>query len=75
MTIRELLSILNDAGVLGLLVAVLVGGARQWWVWGWAYRDVLKTVEKLEGERDEWRDLALQGTSLAEKTVDLARRR
>lgn len=63
----DILKFINSGGVLGLLVIAIVGGYRKWWVYGWIYREV-------ERERDDWRDIALHGTDLAEKTVDLFKR-
>lgn len=75
MTISELLNILRDAGIIGLLVVVLAGGFRKWWVWGWTYTDLVEDKRRVEQERDDWRQLALHGTSLAEQTVHLFRDR
>lgn len=57
-------------GPLGLLVFLLVGvvwgGIKQWWVFGWQYREATR-------DRDDWRSLAMQGTSAADKTADVAK--
>lgn len=50
------------------LLAVLVGGARQWWVFGWQFRMV-------QEDRDRWRDIALNGSDLATKAVTTLARR
>jgi hypothetical protein len=65
LTLAQLLSVVSDGGVIGLLLVVLVGGARAWWVWGWVYRASVR-------DRDMWRRLALSGTNLAERTLRLA---
>lgn len=54
---------MNRAGVLGLLIWAMVGGYREWWVWGWQYRQVVK-------DRDEWKALALKSTSLTTRLAD-----
>jgi hypothetical protein len=59
-TITQLL--LSQGGVVFLLVLILVGGSMKKWVWGWSY-------EELRKERDEWRTLALEGTTIAERAV------
>lgn len=64
-SLKDILNFASDAGVIGLLVFVLVGGAKKWWVWGWSYEELVK-------DRDEWKELALSGTNLAERAVDLA---
>ncbi len=61
----SLWSLLKDGGTLALLVVVLVGGWKQWWVFGWSFKD-------MKIERDEWRILALKGTSIAHQAVTMA---
>lgn len=73
-TITDLLKYVSQAGVLGLLVIILFGGYKKWWVFGWIYRESEERTSKAEKERDDWRDLALHGTNLAEQTVDLFKR-
>ena len=51
-------------GLGGALVLALIGGFRQWWVFGWTYRS-------LERERDTWRTIALSSTTLAERATSL----
>lgn len=51
-----------------LLVVLLYGGSRPkdpWWVFGWLFRERTR-------ERDEWKKLALKGTSLAKRSVQVA---
>ncbi len=67
MPLAQLLATVSDAGVIGLLMLVLVGGARAWWVFGWTYKLMLR-------DRDMWRRLALSGTSLAERSLRLVER-
>lgn len=74
LTIQEALKYISQAGVLGLLTVIIFGGYKKWWVFGWIYKDAEARTAKAEQERDDWRDLALHGTSLAEQTVDLFRR-
>jgi hypothetical protein len=64
-SLPEILKTVGDAGVLGLLILILYGLTKKWWVVGWAYEEVRK-------ERDEWKELALSGTRAAERAVDLA---
>jgi hypothetical protein len=68
LSLRELLSVISDGGVLGLLIMILFGLVKRWWVVGWVYEDCAK-------ERDEWKDLALSGTRAAEQAVTLAQKR
>ena len=66
MTIEQAITWLLEKGsYTAALLIFIVGGLKQWWVWGWLYRDKTR-------ECDQWRTLALQGTSLANRAVSLA---
>lgn len=60
---------LTDLGTVGLLIAVLIGGYRGWWVFGPVHTAIR---DDLIEQRNFWRDQALRGTGLAEKAVDVA---
>lgn len=55
---------------IAITVAILVSGARGWWVFGWSY-------DELKEDRDAWRRQAENGTDLAHTAVTqgAARRR
>jgi hypothetical protein len=63
----ESLTWVERLGVIGLLMVILIGGARRWWVFGWSYRE-------LSRERDLWRNIALRGTKAAEESATVAAR-
>lgn len=63
---QEVIQTIRDAGVTGLLIFALIGGFRKWWVFGWHYKEV-------EQEKNEWKQLALGGTQLAERSVSVAK--
>lgn len=67
MDIKEIASFISDAGVVGLLVAVILGGLKQLWVWGWLYKDKVR-------ECDEWKLLALEGLQAAHTGASVAER-
>lgn len=67
MNAADILQTVRDAGVTGLLVFALIGGFRQWWVFGWHHREIVK-------EREEWKQLALYGTHLSEKSIEVAKK-
>lgn len=52
-------SLVDKGGVVALLVIILLGGVRRWWVFGWTYREEVERGK-------EWRELALTGTRIAE---------
>jgi hypothetical protein len=64
MDFTELASYVNDLGLVGLLLIIIVTGIRQIWVFGWVYVSVVK-------ERDEWKRIALESYHLLEKTTDI----
>lgn len=66
---------LQKAGVIGLLVFILVGGARQVWVFGYQLRE-------MRIDRDRWRDLSLtllgqvnRSASVTERSVALVEKK
>lgn len=79
-----IIQLVQNGGVLALLLIALVGGYRGWWVFG-TYHQIIITQwkERLETEtrelraqrdlalkeRDEWKTLAIKGTSLTERAV------
>lgn len=63
MTLADLQELANGLGVVLLLLLILIGGYRQWWVFGWAYKEIKE-------DSSEWRRLALSGTELVEKAVE-----
>lgn len=64
MTVIEILTALDKGGTVALLLAVLVGGVRQWWVFGHHYRE-------MRTDRDQWRTLALNGHTLSQRAVQV----
>lgn len=58
----SILDLIAKGGIIGLLVVILVGGMRQWWVFGWQYRQVL-------GERDEFKKALVDSLEVARKVV------
>lgn len=58
---------LTRGGLVGLLAAIVVGALNEWWVPGKTYRRALD-------ESHRWRDLALKGSGIAEKAVELVER-
>lgn len=86
MDVETILQIVRDGGIIGLLLIILVGGAKKWWVWGWIYEESeLRNVKQLETwhterealirEKDEWKDLALSGSRITESALEVARPR
>lgn len=76
MTMTEVLGTISDLGVIGLLAIAFYGGAKGVWVWGWAYREKVRELErqleKAEEDRDEWKILALEATDIGKRVVNVA---
>ena len=60
---------ITDVGTVGLLILVLVGGFRGWWVYGPMHDRI---TNDLVADRNFWRDMALRGVTLAERAADAA---
>lgn len=54
---------ISAMGVTGLLVLIIIGGMKRWWVFGWIYREKNDECEK-------WKDLALRTLSTSEDIAD-----
>ena len=63
MDITALYELINKGGVGALLLIIVVAGINRYLVPGWLYRQILK-------ERDEWKQLALRGSSLATRIIN-----
>jgi len=62
-SIMEIVKVLREIGVLGLLALILVGGFKKWWVFGWHFDRVCQQYESelkdLRDERDQWKNLVI----------------
>lgn len=65
MDLQTLLGLLKDGGTLAVLLLIIVSGAKEWWVWGYIYKAKCREVE-------EWKELALRGTNLADRVSSYA---
>lgn len=63
-----ILDFIQKGGTISVLVIVLVGALRGWWVPGYLYKE-------LQRERDAWRDIATRGLNVAELVSPITRRR
>jgi hypothetical protein len=55
----DAMKMVRDGGSTALLLAAIVGGSKGWYVWQREFDAVCR-------DRDEWKQLALHGLSLAE---------
>jgi hypothetical protein len=61
--IRDVLAYVRDAGLLGMLLAAMIGGWRKWWVWGWQYDECCRERAEL---RAIWADAVIVSRRLQE---------
>lgn len=81
--VTNIVNIVKDFGYLGILVVILVTGARKVWVFGRELEDVNKLLgdaraerdrfreqlEDMRHQRDEWHFATIQGKALAERAA------
>jgi len=65
MSIADILKYAQSITVGSMLIFILLGGYKRWWVWGYQLVDMKK-------DRDEWKELALRGYIFAERAIHLA---
>lgn len=69
MTLVDLYVYVRDGGTLAVLLLIIVGGMRGWYVWKW-YADEQRTrISRLEGQLDRAVGAAESGTGLAHRAV------
>lgn len=86
--LSAIVQLVQNGGVLALLLIALIGGYRGWWVFGTYHTIIVNQYkEQLEREiksltaqrdaaikeRDEWKALAIKGTGLTEKAISRRR--
>lgn len=62
--------------IVGLLIAIGAAGLAKKWVFGWVYdslrQDDDERLADMTGDRNFWRDLALQLMNINEHAIDVA---
>lgn len=75
MTIEEILRLVSDAGVVGLLAFAVIGGYRGWYVWRWHHEAALLVEldrrKEAEAREAEWKRLALRGADTIQNLTPL----
>jgi len=75
MDVKSIVDILSNGGAIGILAFFLVAGFKGWIVWGREFNREVARREEIEKERNDWRELALRGTNLAESLTQVQERR
>lgn len=65
----------NKASILVFVLFILYGGYKKWWVFGYQMRECELRIEKMEEEKDAWRETALQSSNVATQAFTELRRR
>jgi hypothetical protein len=64
---------LSDLGTVGVMIAVIFGGFKRVWIWGYHYDDLRRSSEleqqRLREDRDRWQDIALRSLNVSEAVV------
>jgi hypothetical protein len=72
----QLIEKLAAGGFATFLVAILIAGKYRVWVWGYHLDDAIRDREKQityeRAEKDQWRQLAMEGKNLTDRSVALA---
>lgn len=75
MTITELFVYVRDGGTIAVLLLIIVGGMRQWYVWGWYVQEQRASIVKLEARLERATRVAEAGTDAADRATRVAERR
>jgi len=69
-TILDILNYADQISTIALLIFAFVGLHRRWWVPGWAYAQAISRFQKMEAEKNAWRDTALKAQHIATDAFD-----
>lgn len=75
MDIQTLLNLVPAAGTTGLLIYYIVASWKGWVISKREYDNEVMRRKEVEKERNDWRELALRGTNLAEGLANVQQRR
>ena len=75
MTLLDLYAYVRDGGALAVLILIIVGGMRGWYVWKWYADEQRVRITKLEAQLDRALGAAESGTGLARQAIRQAESR
>lgn len=67
--VKTIFDYINTGGTIGVLVFIIIAGARKWWVFGWQFKDIEDRLEKVEQSNLMWMQLALRGVDVTEQAL------
>jgi hypothetical protein len=74
LTIEDMLGVVADAGVIGLLTLAVIGGFRGWYFWRWYVDELRGRITDLERKLDKALNTAERGTEQASRATEMAER-
>lgn len=75
MTLLELWAYIRDGGMVALLLLVIVGGWKRYWVFGWYAEELRGRIDDLERRLERATRVAESGTAAADRATRVAERR
>ena len=71
MTLIELYAYIRDGGTLAVLLLIIVGGMRRWYVWKWYADEQSTRISQLEARLDRASRITEGATGLASRATKL----
>lgn len=75
MTLLELWAYVRDAGTIGVLLLIIIGGWKRYYVWGWYADELRDRIVDLEKRLERATRVAESGTAAADRATRVAERR
>jgi hypothetical protein len=76
--VLKLIEGLKALGTVGMLVFIIYGGYKRWWVWGYQLTDLdaryQRELESSHVRESEWREIALSAGRASSIVLDAAKR-
>jgi hypothetical protein len=73
-TIAELFSYIRDGGTIAVLLLIIIGGHKRYWMFGWYADELQARINKLESQLERATRAAEHGTVAADRATRLAER-
>lgn len=74
MTLAELFVYVRDGGTIAVLLLIIVGGMRRWYVWGWYADEQRARIVDMEQRLERATRVAETGTVAADRATRVAER-
>lgn len=70
MTLIEVYAYVRDGGTLAVLILIIVGGMKGWYIWRWQADEYRARIQKLEAALERATRVADRATGVAERAAD-----